>query len=542
MTYAVAGGVMTALSGAHAANTNIVYARQNAAGALVFYLPLATGTSAVRTTGKVVYTITNLRVVPPAAGLGSGSEVNVTVAVNKVTVQPVTGDKLAGAAIPVTYVGNQLAGVAIGNPTVSYSASASLTTCVVNTTAVSTGTFTVTEPALNPSAFLSTATSDQTPGAVNVTVDAVANSARASAGHTSASTFTTTLSAAQLAVLGQGIKTRQRFAFTLNNVPVGVAVNLPVAVAVLKGGVAYNTALQAKLLNSLYLTSTGADDTTIVPANKFITTPTVPGGTTYRVIGATDATRTVTVFYEIDGATSDIAVDSFVVQPTYTSTASIPAGAVSVGVQLAPRGAALDTNVASNLTNTSITNTAGNILTTGTSCNCTLVFPFVTSSAGYDTGLAINNQSKRIVDAANSTATTTNYLAPFNNAAESSGPLTLRFFKSDGTYTEQCTNVASPGTCPGTTSVPAGATFTHIMSQDNPTWGLKKVTDFTGYVAVSAGFQYCHGWGYLSAQGAGPLTPGMSVGINALTLANPRNATNVNDPTTAFTGTEALGN
>jgi hypothetical protein len=67
--------------------------------------------------------------------------------------------------------------------------------------------------------------------------------------------------------------------------------------------------------------------------------------------------------------------------------------------------------------------------------------------------------------------------------------------------------------------VPAGAVLTYVLSQGSAQWGLdNRAAGFTGYLIAQAQFQYCHAFAYISAQGAGPLTPGMSVGYTALVL------------------------
>ena len=85
----------------------------------------------------------------------------------------------------------------------------------------------------------------------------------------------------------------------------------------------------------------------------------------------------------------------------------------------------------------------------------------------------------------------------------------------------QCTNTTTPGACPGTTTVPGGQVLTYVASSGSTQWGLdNRAAGFIGYVITQAQFQYCHAFAYISALGAGPLTPGTSEGYLGLLLDN----------------------
>ena len=81
-----------------------------------------------------------------------------------------------------------------------------------------------------------------------------------------------------------------------------------------------------------------------------------------------------------------------------------------------------------------------------------------------------------------------------------------------------------------TKALKAGDMLTYVISQGNAEYGLPAVPDFVGYVALTGSFNYCHGFGYISAAGAGPTSNGMSVSIAPLIM----NATR--------TSPESLGN
>jgi hypothetical protein len=147
-------------------------------------------------------------------------------------------------------------------------------------------------------------------------------------------------------------------------------------------------------------------------------------------------------------------------------------------------------------------------------CACNLLFPFVTNasagSSAFDTGIALANASL-------DPGSTFGFLA-----RPQSGTVQFWYYNTAPGNTPvptQCTNTASPGTCPGTTVVPAGAVLTYVLSQGSAQWGLdNRAAGFTGYMIAQSQFQYCHAFAYISAQGAGPLTPGMSVGYLALVM------------------------
>ncbi len=146
-------------------------------------------------------------------------------------------------------------------------------------------------------------------------------------------------------------------------------------------------------------------------------------------------------------------------------------------------------------------------------CACNLLFPYVVSTAGYDTGIAIAN-------------TSTDPGATFGfGATPQAGAVQFWYYgvgaNNSAPPSTQCTSTASPGTCPGTTVVPTGQVLTYVASSGSQQWGLdNRAAGFVGYVITQAAFQYCHAFAYVSALGAGPLTPGASEGYLGLLLDN----------------------
>jgi hypothetical protein len=154
-------------------------------------------------------------------------------------------------------------------------------------------------------------------------------------------------------------------------------------------------------------------------------------------------------------------------------------------------------------------------------CACNLLFPYVVSTAGYDTGIAIAN-------------TSSDPGATFGfGATPQAGAVQFWYYgvgaNNSAPPSTQCTSTASPGTCPGTTNVPTGQVLTYVASSGSTQWGLdNRAAGFVGYVITQAAFQYCHAFAYVSALGAGPLTPGTSEGYLGLLLDNQGLTNNVN--------------
>jgi hypothetical protein len=161
-----------------------------------------------------------------------------------------------------------------------------------------------------------------------------------------------------------------------------------------------------------------------------------------------------------------------------------------------------------------------------TRCACNLLFPYVTNAGGYDTGLAIANTSM-------------DNLTP--GAKAQFGGVQLWYYggipaTGGAAPPTQCTNVASPGTCPtpnATSSssaigqVPAGQVLTYVLSTSGggignganglaPNWAA----GFQGYMIAQTQFQYCHAYAFITAAGAGPLSTSISEGYLGLQLDN----------------------
>jgi len=137
-------------------------------------------------------------------------------------------------------------------------------------------------------------------------------------------------------------------------------------------------------------------------------------------------------------------------------------------------------------------------------CACNLLFPYVVSSAGFDTGIALANASQ-------DPGAAFGFLATPQNG-------TVTFFY----YGSGANNSAAPPPQTTNKNVNAGTVLTYVASSGNADFGLdNRAAGFVGYVITQSQFQYCHAFAYISALGAGPLTPGTSEGYLGIVLDKP---------------------
>jgi len=136
-------------------------------------------------------------------------------------------------------------------------------------------------------------------------------------------------------------------------------------------------------------------------------------------------------------------------------------------------------------------------------CACNLLFPFVANVGGFDTGIAIANASL-------DPGSTFGFLGVPQ-------PGTVQFWY----YGSMANGAAVPG--PQTSSVvQPGQVLTYVLSSGSTQYGLNAAAaGFEGYIISQAQFQYCHGFAFVSAQGAGPTSPGVSEGYLGIVLDKP---------------------
>ncbi|HEV8413012.1 MAG TPA: hypothetical protein VGQ49_05415 [Bryobacteraceae bacterium] len=197
-------------------------------------------------------------------------------------------------------------------------------------------------------------------------------------------------------------------------------------------------------------------------------------------------------------------------------------------------------------------------------CSCNLLFPYVTNAptvgGAFDTGIAIANTS---FDPGGSNGFF---------GSQQSGPVQLWFYNKNngaapaepnfgnGQLNTQCTNSTTPGSCgTGITSVPAGGLLTYSLFFGGVINALPAatpqvllpantglptgVTGFTGYIIAQARFQYCHGFAYISKQGAGfNDSTNTSMGYLAIVLDRPAGTIALSpDGLGGFNGSITLG-
>lgn len=113
-------------------------------------------------------------------------------------------------------------------------------------------------------------------------------------------------------------------------------------------------------------------------------------------------------------------------------------------------------------------------------CETRLLFPFVTSIPGWDTGIAISNTSKD----------------PFGTDPQQ-GTCTLYFY-----------GVPSDSNQTTTVNIAAGQQLLMTLSGGNAAQGLSAVPGFTGYVIARCNFQYAHGYAFISDLGVNKYAQG----------------------------------
>lgn len=107
-------------------------------------------------------------------------------------------------------------------------------------------------------------------------------------------------------------------------------------------------------------------------------------------------------------------------------------------------------------------------------CTCNILFPFVSNRSGFDTGIAIANTSAD----------------PFGTAPHP-GLITLNYYSAGAATRVQTTNAA----------VPPGGVLAFTLSGGGA-FGIPGAPGFQGYIIAQTQFRYCHGFAYLSGQGA----------------------------------------
>jgi hypothetical protein len=228
-------------------------------------------------------------------------------------------------------------------------------------------------------------------------------------------------------------------------------------------------------------TETGAFS---APGTSVSTNPVGVGG-----VGTTQLTvvngSASAIWEEIVSDPNTFASLNFGVYIFYTAspgTNSPALGTTTVNLSYSPRST-VTTASQINVPRFADTSTATNIFTV-VPCLTTLLFPFVTNSSGFDTGIAISSTSTD----------------PFGTTPQS-GTCTLNWY-----------GTAFTGATP-TPTINSGTSYTLLVSTT-----LNTVTGgFTGYMIAVCRFQYAHGFAFISDLGARNL----AMGYLALVIPDP---------------------
>jgi hypothetical protein len=261
--------------------------------------------------------------------------------------------------------------------------------------------------------------------------------------------------------------------------------NIPNGVSIFVDNQNNNTGVAAanvtKDIAVLTPTETGAFS---APGTSVSTNPVGVGG-----VGTTQLTvvngSASAIWEEIVSDPNTFASLNFGVYIFYTAspgTNSPALGTTTVNLSYSPRST-VTTASQINVPRFADTSTATNIFTV-VPCLTTLLFPFVTNSSGFDTGIAISSTSTD----------------PFGTTPQS-GTCTLNWY-----------GTAFTGATP-TPTINSGTSYTLLVSTT-----LNNVTGgFTGYMIAVCRFQYAHGFAFISDLGARNL----AMGYLALVIPDP---------------------
>ena len=304
-----------------------------------------------------------------------------------------------------------------------------------------------------------------------------------------------------------------RFQVMLSNIPSGLGIYMPVTV--FQGTLGAQTATaQAQIdANSPVVGSFNVPPAVTAPAQF------VPAGSGGLLVQGTSATGTGGLFsVPVSNGSASVVYEILADQPTATDTFLIPVYLYSPGSGVAAQSSALSVAVSfapanNNLTipSFSLSTAAPSSLATFQACTTTLLFPFVSNSNGYETGLVITNTSLGASPAA--------FHSSVQNSAQT-GSCNLAFYGTNGSNPA---TVAAPNTNEGgSTAYLPGELYAFTLSRalaGNPA----NPASFTGFLLAQCNFQYAHGFAYVIFGGLG--TPGsVAMGYLAEVLGRGTNA------------------
>lgn len=226
---------------------------------------------------------------------------------------------------------------------------------------------------------------------------------------------------------------------------------------------------------------------------------------TYTALTATGASATAV--YYVSGADPQLNTFEFTGYLSYTSNpgAGIPgtSPAMTVNVGFDP-GLATDIP---RFKDTSVAKTAATV----NACVTNLLYPYVTTAPGFDTGLAVSNTSADLPVA--------DTLTPSGPGQD--GACSLYLFYADSTGAPATKTIMTP-------VVKAGTTYAFSLFGGDSANGITGTSGATGYAIARCNFQYGHGYAFVSPVGT-PVT-GWAQGYLAVVIPDLSNGTRPPNP------------
>jgi len=270
-----------------------------------------------------------------------------------------------------------------------------------------------------------------------------------------------------------------RVKIIFNNIPGNVTVYVPTTIGGPVSPAAATSVFPEASTNGAVLTLTSSETGAISPVAGS-TANGAPGSTSDKTAGTAIAAAlsvtsgSATAIYEV--TTVSTAPATFAV-PVFLAAAAggvpAPSSAITATVSFAPIGAS--SNVPNFINGASTTTVNGS---TFAACSTTLMFPFVTNVAGFETGLAISNTGADLLSTKNG--------APVSSVTGQSGTCTLTFFSS-------ATASSNPPAFTSATVVPGTTWASTLTSVTGGTPGT--ISD--GYAIANCNFLFAHGYAFI---------------------------------------------
>jgi hypothetical protein len=314
-----------------------------------------------------------------------------------------------------------------------------------------------------------------------------------------------------------------RIKVIFNNIPPNVTVYVPISI----GGFVPNATATASTTPfpetsaNLGVITLTASETGAFSAVAGSTASGAPGGGNNVAGTAIAAPLTVTsgsatAIYEVTTVSTAPAVFTVPVFLAASSGAvTAPTSAITATVSYAPIGA---TSNVPNFINGSSTATVNG--STFAACSTTLLFPFVTNQAGFESGLAISNTGTDLLGVKSG--------APVSSVTGQSGTCVLTFFGNATASSNPPAFTTAAAVTPGTSWT---GTLTSVTGGTPNTFG--------GYMIANCNFLFAHGFTYITYNIG--QSSGMAMGYLALELTQATRGGNSSTASVAATN-EGLNN